>query len=102
MCLAPLQRREDHRFEMTTQLVTVDRFHVVSLDSLGIDANPELPFFHGGQHNEPCPSANLAWGPKRLPAGMSMNCSLNSDGGELCDASQPAWNTTYSSAARRN
>src|SRR5262249_20736507 len=37
--LAPLQRGQDHRFEMAAQLVAVDRFHPFILDRLGIDVN---------------------------------------------------------------
>jgi hypothetical protein len=34
--LAPLQRGQDHRLEMPTQLVALNRFHVLILDKLGI------------------------------------------------------------------
>jgi hypothetical protein len=39
--LAPLERGKDHRFEMATQFVAVDRFHPFIIDRLGIAVNGE-------------------------------------------------------------
>ena len=42
MRLPPLQRGQDHGFEVATQLVAVDRFHAIILDRLGIKSKGAL------------------------------------------------------------
>jgi hypothetical protein len=39
--LTLLERGKDHRFEMATQFVAVDRFHAFIIDRLGITVNGE-------------------------------------------------------------